>query len=369
MTFKNRYPGKDISGCGLFGFINEDGRRVDGNSAKKGISLMRDRSNGLGGGFASYGIYPRWKDHYAFHVMYENEEAQRKLEALLPKDFVIDKDEKMPHRHSEVIDEHPILWRYFLKPREYIRGQDEKEPREEELVVRTVMNANANIDGAYIFSSGKDMGIFKAVGYPEDVADFFRIEEYEGYTWTAHGRFPTNTPGWWGGAHPFGLLNWSVVHNGEISSYGINKRYLEMFGYKCNLMTDTEVVSYLADLLIRKHGMSIEAACNVLAPRFWKDILSFNDKERLFHTSLRQYYGAAMMNGPFAILVGNQDYLFGLSDRVKLRPLVAARKGNTLYMSSEESAIVNVCKDPDVIWHPKAGVPTIGMLKPEVLPR
>jgi glutamate synthase domain-containing protein 1 len=363
MAFTNKYPGKDISGCGLFGFINEDGKRVDGGQAKKAISLMRERSNGLGGGFAAYGIYPEWKDHYTFHVMYQTEKAQRELESRLPKDFIVDRDEKIPHRHSPEIDTHPILWRYFLKPREFIKGIDEKEPNEEELVVRTVMDINANLNGAYIFSSGKNMGIFKAVGYPEDVADFFRLENYEGYLWTAHGRFPTNTPGWWGGAHPFGLLNWSVVHNGEISSYGINKRYLEMFGYKCSLMTDTEVVAYLADLLIRKHRMSMDTACKVLAPKFWKDIEKAEPGEKSSYTALRQYYGSAMLNGPFAILIGHNGSLLGLSDRIKLRPLVAARKDNTLFLSSEESAIVHICKEPDSVWHPKAGEPTIGTLK------
>lgn len=29
---------------------------------------MHDRSNGLGGGFAGYGIYPEYKDFYAFHM-------------------------------------------------------------------------------------------------------------------------------------------------------------------------------------------------------------------------------------------------------------------------------------------------------------
>ena len=54
--------------------------------------------------------------------------------------------------------------------------------------------------------------------------------EYEGYCWTAHGRYPTNTPGWWGGAHPFAHA-WitPVVHNGEISSYDANRRYIEMY--------------------------------------------------------------------------------------------------------------------------------------------
>jgi glutamate synthase domain-containing protein 1 len=55
-------------------------------------------------------------------------------------------------------------------------------------------------------------------------------------------------PGWWGGAHPFNIFDWTVVHNGELSSYGINRRYLEMYGYKCTLQTDTEVLAYAFDL-------------------------------------------------------------------------------------------------------------------------
>ena len=83
---------------------------------------------------------------------------------------------------------------------------------------------------------------------------FYRLDEYAGYCWTAHGRYPTNTPGWWGGAHPFALLDYSVVHNGEISSYDANRRFIEMFGYKCTLQTDTEVITYIADYLLRRQG-------------------------------------------------------------------------------------------------------------------
>ena len=98
------------------------------------------------------------------------------------------------------------------------------------------------------------MGVFKAVGFPEDVGEFYRLEEYEGYCWTAHGRYPTNTPGWWGGAHPFAMLDYSIVHNGEISSYDANRRYIEMFGYQCTLLTDTEVITYMVDYLAPAAG-------------------------------------------------------------------------------------------------------------------
>ena len=172
----------------------------------------------------------------------------------------------------------------------------------DDYIVRIVMDINRNIDGAFVFSSGKNMAAFKGVGFPDEIAEFFRVEEYEGYIWTAHNRFPTNTPGWWGGAHPFTILDWSIVHNGEISSYGINKRYLEMFGYHCTLLTDTEVVAYLLDLLIRKHKMSKQLACRVLALPFWDDINRMEDDEQELNRAIRMVYGSALLNGPFAIL-------------------------------------------------------------------
>jgi glutamate synthase domain-containing protein 1 len=207
------------------------------------------------------------------------------------------------------------------------------------------------------------MGIFKGVGNPDEIGEFYMIPEYRGYLWTAHNRFPTNTVGWWGGAHPFGILDWSVVHNGEISSYGINKRYLENSGYYCTLFTDTEVMTYLFDLLVRRHGLDFEVVGDILASPFWSQIArAENEQTREFLRSLRIIYGSALVNGPFAVIVANAQYMVGLNDRVKLRPLVAASKGEVLYIASEEAAIRCVCQEPDEVWMPKAGEPTIGKM-------
>src|SRR3990167_3571501 len=98
----------------------------------------------------------------------------------------------------------------------------------------------------------------------------------------------------------FTLLDWSIVHNGEISSYGINKRYLEMYGYKLTLLTDTEVVTYLLDLLVRKHGLDVLTACTALASPFWKNIDAMPEDEKNAMTALRIVYASALMNGPFS---------------------------------------------------------------------
>ncbi|MEG2418600.1 MAG: hypothetical protein RSB35_06810, partial [Eubacterium sp.] len=247
------------SGCAISGIIDRKGRNsINGKTIVDSIAVMHDRSNGLGGGFAGYGIYPEYADSYAFHVFYDDFKARQQTEAYLERFFDIVNLSRIPVRKNKNITDEPLIWRYFVNPI-FTKIQEEKgEIDEQKFIVDTVFYINSAIDGAYIFSSGKNMGVFKAVGFPEDVGDFYKLEEYNGYCWTAHGRYPTNTPGWWGGAHPFALLDYSVVHNGEISSYDANRRYIEMFDYKCTLLTDTEVITYIIDYLNRKEGFDYE---------------------------------------------------------------------------------------------------------------
>ena len=360
-----RYPSsfdrgaRNVSGCGLTGWMSLRGERRDGRAIIESIALLHDRANGLGGGFAGYGIYPEHPEHFAFHVMYYTTEAKDQAERLIELSFDLAAEERIPTRPVEGIVDPPLLWRYFVlpKPPALLEAQAESV---EDYVIGRVMRINAEVPDAYVFSSGRNMGAFKAVGVAEEVGRFFRLEEYEAHTWIAHGRFPTNTPGWWAGAHPFTLLDWAVVHNGEISSYGINKRYLEQFGYRCTMRTDTEVIAYLLDLLIRRHRLPVELACRVLAAPFWDEIDRLPERERRLYTTLRQVYGSALVNGPFAIIFAREGEMIGLNDRIKLRPLVAARHGSDFYLASEEAAIRVLCPSPEVIWSPRGGEPVIG---------
>ena len=348
---------KDISGCGIFGVIDKRRTLIPGSMAISAMCTMHDRGNGLGGGFAAYGIYPHLPEHYAFHVLCDNVQGLDKAEQAIKHYFDIRESEPIPTRQSPHIKNPPLVWRFFAKPKE--NRPEWQELSEQDYVVNVIMYINTRSYGAFIFSSGKNMGAFKGVGYPEDIADFYRLDEYSAYTWTGHNRFPTNTPGWWGGAHPFTLLDWAIVHNGEISSYGINKRYLCEHNYECTLMTDTEVVAYLLDLLIRKHGLTKRQASWVFAPPFWDEIDRMEPEQKQAFEALRMVYGSAMLNGPFAILVTDATSMMGLNDRVKLRPLVVAEKGSMVFMASEESAIREVAPELDSVWAPKAGEPVI----------
>jgi glutamate synthase domain-containing protein 1 len=357
-------PDRDFrnpSACGLIGIMNQMGTPFSGEMIVRAMAIMRERSNGLGGGFAAYGIYPEHKDRYAFHMMYESAEAKEQTEKYFWEYFEPEFEEPIPTRKLDAIKNPPMIWRYFLQPK--MEKQLVSTEGEEDLVIRTVMEINRNIAGAFVASSGKNMGIFKGVGYPEEIAEFFRLEEYRGHIWTAHGRFPTNTSGWWGGAHPFGLLDWSVVHNGEISSYGINRRYLLHFGYNCCFQTDTEVITYFFDLLHRRHQFDFPTVAKILAAPLWDEIERSPEKEVL--RSLRIVYAGALLNGPFAVIAAKTNAMVGLNDRIKLRPLVAARAQDFLYISSEECAIREVCPLPDKVWMPEAGEPVIGLLRSE----
>jgi glutamate synthase domain-containing protein 1 len=360
---KGRKYRRNISGCGLAGMISEDGRLMSGEAIIRAMAVLHDRSNGLGGGFAAYGIYPHKKDFYAFHIMYDDIKAKERTDVLLDEMFDIDSEERIPTKKTPAISKGPDLWRYFVTPKV---DKCDSLTCEEDYVIDAVMVINTTVDGAFIFSSGKNMGAFKAVGYPEDVGVFYRLDEYEGYTWIGHGRFPTNTPGWWGGAHPFTILDFALVHNGEISSYGINKRYLESFGYKCTMLTDTEVGAYAFDLLLRKHKLPVEVACKVLSPPFWADIdrmKNAGDPKAQVYEALRMVYSGILLNGPFAFIVGHVNGMIGLADRVKLRPMIAARKDDMLYIASEEAAVREISPKLDIVWNPKAGEPVIGQLK------
>lgn len=352
---------KVIDACSIFGAMDRSGRSFSGEGVIKAIANMHDRGNGLGGGFAIYGLYPEHADNYALHIMYLNNDGKLDTEEFLRQHFDIVWQEEVPCRAIAAIKNPPLVGRYFV---DVPPGLPENLSADDYVVAR-VMEINTGANNSFVFSSGKNMAVFKGVGYPEEIAEYFRLEEYKGYLWTSHGRFPTNTAAWWGGAHPFSILDWTVVHNGEISSYGINRRYLEQFGYQCTMQTDTEVIAYAVDLLMRKHNLPLEIAVKVFAPPFWEDIERMPNGEQKLLRALRQTYGSLLLNGPFAVVIAHKGEMIGLTDRIRLRPLTVGEKGDMLYLSSEESAIRLVEPELDKAWSPLGGEPVIGRLKPE----
>lgn len=339
-----RIPG----GCAIAAVIHKDKQRENGVLIKKAMATMHDRSNGLGGGFVGYGIYPQHQDEYALHLFYDDLATKIKTEALIEEIFQVSEAEEIPRDSSIKLSHVPLIWRYFVQAK---TGKDEKEQ-----IVSFLFLVNTKIKGAYVFSCGKNMGIFKGIGYPEELADFYRLQDMEAYTWIAHGRYPTNSPGWCAGAHPFGMLDMALVHNGEISSYDANRRYIEMFGYPCSLLTDTEVITYLFDFLMRRSPLTFEECAHVLAAPFWDEIKWMEPEEKRYYTMLRRNLGSMLITGPFSIILGFDDGVGAMNDRLKLRSLMIGEKDNTVWMASEESAIRSMEPDLDTLFSLDGGV-------------
>lgn len=330
---------RNSSGCAIACIFHSDQKKENGARIKQAMALMHDRSNGLGGGFVGYGIYPEYENEYALHVFYDDEKAKRACEQEMDRLFQVVCKEEIPTKKQPAIQQAPLIWRYFLSVKEV-------EEKQEQCIVDFFFYIHEKIHGAYVFSCGKNMGVFKGVGYPEDIADFYQLDQYFAHTWIAHGRYPTNTPGWWAGAHPFSILDMALVHNGEISSYDANRRYIEMFGYQCNLLTDTEVITYMIDYLYRKKQMTLEECADIFAAPFWDEIDEMQPEEKRYYTMLRRNFASLLITGPFSIILGTKDGIFALNDRCKLRALMVAQQGDSYYLASEESAIR--CMQPEV---------------------
>ena len=127
---------KVIDACSIFGVMDTSGRRFSGEGVIRAIANMHDRGNGLGGGFAIYGLYPEYADFYAFHIMYLSQKGQQETEAFLRENFDLIHQEEVSTRPTPKITDPPPVWRYFLKVGQHLP----KQQSEDDYVVERVMD-------------------------------------------------------------------------------------------------------------------------------------------------------------------------------------------------------------------------------------
>lgn len=349
--------------CGIFGVMDKRRQLMDGSGIRRALSMMNERGSGEGAGYAAYGIYPDYPDCYALHIFFDGAgEGKAVVDGILEQWGTVEHDEVIPTYDQPGLRATCTPWRYFFRPDLSLAPGGVSQ--EKDMITDLVMQINAGVSDAKVVSSGKNVGVFKACGWPEDVANFYRIEDYEGYIWLAHNRYTTNSPGRWERPDPFSLHDWSVVENGKITSYGTNRRYVESLGYRCSMSTDSEIITYLIDLLVRRHGLEIDLAIRALSPPFWDDIDLMPKTEQDLYRALRLAYGSAMMNGPFTVVAASPDMMIGFTDRGKLRPMVVGECGDRLYISSEEAAIRAMEPNVESIVMPAADEPVIGRIAP-----
>ena len=136
-----------------------------------------------------------------------------------------------------------------------------------------------------------------------------------------------------------------------------------MFGYQCTLQTDTEVITYIADYLLRKQGLTLSEMASVIAAPFWSTIARKDADAQKRLQFLRKVFPSLLITGPFSIVLGFEGGLMALNDRLKLRSMVVGEKDDKVFISSEESAIRVMEPDAENIYAPAGGEPVIVRVK------
>ena len=76
-----------MGGCGIAGVMALDGDMISGERIGTMLATMGERENGLGAGYACYGLFPQRPEQYCFQVFFDDEEIKKKVEEFL-KDYL-----------------------------------------------------------------------------------------------------------------------------------------------------------------------------------------------------------------------------------------------------------------------------------------
>ena len=123
------------------------------------------------------------------------------------------------------------------------------------------------------------------------------------------------------------------------------------------------MITYIADNLLRRQGLTLEETASVIAAPFWSTIEKKDKKTAELLSYLRTIYPGLLITGPFSIVLGFTGGLMALNDRLKLRSMVVGEKDDKVYIASEEAAIRKMEPNAEKIWAPAGGEPVIIRVK------
>ena len=184
-------------------------------------------------------------------------------------------------------------------------------------------------------ATSDEIGYYKAVGKLENLASKMKECEYKGdgvaighTRWATHGK-PTEI-----NAHPH-LGEYSfVIHNGIIENYKELKDELEAKGVKFISQTDTEVIVHLFEEYNKSAKTPFEA---------YKKTIS-------------------RLKGAYATLLVTKAAAGELFFAKNAAPLIIARDGDEIYLSSSDSALIGLAKDAIYLEDGVYGVAKLGNL-------
>jgi glutamate synthase domain-containing protein 1/glutamate synthase domain-containing protein 3 len=396
-------------GCGVTGFactVPLAGRFIYEPSVQ-----MQNRGNGKGGGIAAVGLTPEQMgvsrevldNYYLLQIALLDPECHAELERqfILPS-FDVALSTRQPH-----IDDYrdipglevrpPDVHRYIVRAKPELlktfaeqTGLEKLSPRdlEDEFVWRNSYRLNdayyASLGEkrAFVLSHGRDLLVYKLVGYAEQNVEYYQLHDFKAHAWIAHQRYPTKGRVWHpGGAHPFVGLNEALVHNGDFANYYSVCEYLRQRNIRQQFLTDTEVSVQLFDLWARVYKYPLEYIIEALAPTTELDFDQLPLDKQTIYRQIQATHMHASPDGPWFFIIARSQpdqrrvQLLGITDTAMLRPQVFALSDSgdvqIGLICSEKQAIdatlrslakedLRFCPIADKYWNARGGSSTDG---------
>jgi glutamate synthase domain-containing protein 1/glutamate synthase domain-containing protein 3 len=396
-------------GCGVTGFactIPLAGRFIYEPSIQ-----MQNRGNGKGGGIAAVGFTPEQMGvsrevldtHYLLQIALLDPTCHPDMERrfILPH-FDVATSVRQPHiedyRDIPGLEVRPPdVHRYIVRVKSDVlkafaeqTGLGALSPREleDEFVWRNSYRLNEEYYAslgekrAFVLSHGRDLLVFKLVGYAEQNVEYYQLQDFKAHAWIAHQRYPTKGRVWHpGGAHPFVGLNEALVHNGDFANYYSVCEYLRQRNIRQQFLTDTEVSVQLFDLWDRVYKYPLEYIIEALAPTTELDFDQLPPEKQAIYRQIQATHIHASPDGPWFFIIARSQpdrkrvQLLGITDTAMLRPQVFALSDSgdvqIGLICSEKQAIdatlrslasedMRFCPVADKYWNARGGSSTDG---------
>lgn len=385
-------------GCGVIGLASSV--KISGKHIYKSLNQMRNRGNGKGGGIAMVGLdceqlhVPKeiLDTHYLIQIAYLKD-CRHDVEKEFLSCFDVYKSEAVSQNQAPLEVKPPEVWRYFCTIKEanlrnFIEEKAlwklEKSKVEDEFIYQNTFKlhkkfyASEGEKQAFVLCHGKNMMVFKIVGYAEEVIDAYNLGEMKAHVWIGHQRYPTKGRVWHpAGAHPFIGVNDCLVHNGDFANYYSVSTYLRQRNIYPLFLTDTEVSALLFDLLSRTYNYPLEYVIEAMAPTTERDFEILPDDKKTAYKALRDAHMHGSPDGPWFFIIarskGSFD-LIGITDTSMLRPQVfALQEGEaSIGLIASEKQAIDACLrsissedkrfwgKADVYWNARGGSYTDG---------
>jgi glutamate synthase domain-containing protein 1 len=178
-----------------------------------------------------------------------------------------------------------------------------------------------------IVGSGRRMEIYKNVGRPEVVSQFFGLPKMSGTHAIGHTRMATESAVTTNGAHPFTAgPDQCLVHNGSLSNHNAVRRELIRKDLSFQTENDTEVAAgYLTSKIMEGHSLK---------------------------RALEESLGA--LDGFYTFVVGTEAGMGVLRDPVACKPAVMAETDDWVAFGTEYRALVDLPGVEDArVWEPE----------------